>query len=50
MICEAIADLGDYADEIKDTINLMFWGFEREFNAFMLSQHHGTMSILIILP
>ncbi|MCA6955098.1 CcdB family protein [Pectobacterium polaris] len=22
----AIADLGDYADEIKDTINLMFWG------------------------
>ncbi|MEI7065305.1 type II toxin-antitoxin system toxin CcdB [Dickeya chrysanthemi] len=23
---EVIADLGDYADEIKDAINLMFWG------------------------
>ncbi|AJC65073.1 MULTISPECIES: type II toxin-antitoxin system toxin CcdB [Dickeya] len=23
---EEIADLGDYADEIKDAINLMFWG------------------------
>ncbi|QDX31404.1 type II toxin-antitoxin system toxin CcdB [Dickeya poaceiphila] len=26
VIGEAIADLGDYADEIKDAINLMFWG------------------------
>ncbi|MCW2486454.1 type II toxin-antitoxin system toxin CcdB [Candidatus Symbiopectobacterium sp. NZEC127] len=23
---EEIADLGEYADEIKDAINLMFWG------------------------
>ncbi|MFC3394275.1 MULTISPECIES: type II toxin-antitoxin system toxin CcdB [Brenneria] len=23
---ETIADLGEYADEIKDAINLMFWG------------------------
>lgn len=23
---QVIADLGDYADEIKDAINLMFWG------------------------
>lgn len=23
---EVIADLGEYADEIKDAINLMFWG------------------------
>ncbi|MCU1802597.1 type II toxin-antitoxin system toxin CcdB [Pectobacterium parvum] len=26
VIGEAIADLGEYADEIKDAINLMFWG------------------------
>jgi toxin CcdB len=26
VIGEAIADLGDYADEIKDAISLMFWG------------------------
>ncbi|MCI4239578.1 type II toxin-antitoxin system toxin CcdB [Dickeya dianthicola] len=26
VIGEAIVDLGDYADEIKDAINLMFWG------------------------
>ena len=26
VIGEMIADLGDYADEIKDAINLMFWG------------------------
>lgn len=26
VIDEAIADLGEYADEIKDAINLMFWG------------------------
>ncbi|MBL0868456.1 type II toxin-antitoxin system toxin CcdB [Pectobacterium carotovorum] len=26
VIGEVIADLGDYADEIKDAINLMFWG------------------------
>lgn len=26
VIGEAIADLGEYADEIKDVINLMFWG------------------------
>ena len=26
VIGEAIADLGDYGDEIKDAINLMFWG------------------------
>ncbi|MCL6387416.1 type II toxin-antitoxin system toxin CcdB [Pectobacterium carotovorum] len=26
VIGETIADLGDYADEIKDAINLMFWG------------------------
>ncbi|MDY4375294.1 type II toxin-antitoxin system toxin CcdB [Pectobacterium carotovorum] len=26
VIGEAIADLGDCADEIKDAINLMFWG------------------------
>ncbi|WP_419721049.1 CcdB family protein [Pectobacterium brasiliense] len=26
VIGEAIADLGDYADEIKYAINLMFWG------------------------
>lgn len=25
----AISDLGDYADEIKDAINLMFWKFKR---------------------
>lgn len=26
VIGEEIADLGEYADEIKDAINLMFWG------------------------
>ncbi|MFP1723074.1 type II toxin-antitoxin system toxin CcdB [Lonsdalea quercina] len=26
VIGEVFADLGDYADEIKDAINLMFWG------------------------
>ena len=26
VIGEVIADLGDYSDEIKDAINLMFWG------------------------
>lgn len=26
VIGEVIADLGNYADEIKDAINLMFWG------------------------
>ncbi|WP_315708539.1 type II toxin-antitoxin system toxin CcdB [Brenneria uluponensis] len=26
VIGEVIADLGDYADEIKNAINLMFWG------------------------
>lgn len=26
VIGEVIADLGEYADEIKDVINLMFWG------------------------
>ncbi|MBN3174276.1 type II toxin-antitoxin system toxin CcdB [Pectobacterium brasiliense] len=26
VIGETIADLGDYADEVKDAINLMFWG------------------------
>ncbi|WP_350317078.1 type II toxin-antitoxin system toxin CcdB [Pectobacterium aroidearum] len=26
VIGEVIADLGDYADEIKDALNLMFWG------------------------
>ncbi|GKW16189.1 hypothetical protein PEC301937_21380 [Pectobacterium carotovorum subsp. carotovorum] len=26
VIGEEIADLADYADEIKDAINLMFWG------------------------
>ncbi|WP_422394037.1 CcdB family protein [Pectobacterium brasiliense] len=26
VIGKVIADLGDYADEIKDAINLMFWG------------------------
>ncbi|WES90770.1 type II toxin-antitoxin system toxin CcdB [Dickeya fangzhongdai] len=26
VIGEVTADLGDYADEIKDAINLMFWG------------------------
>ncbi|WP_107758790.1 type II toxin-antitoxin system toxin CcdB [Dickeya sp. Secpp 1600] len=26
VIGEVIADLGGYADEIKDAINLMFWG------------------------
>ncbi|NPE55555.1 type II toxin-antitoxin system toxin CcdB [Dickeya dadantii] len=26
VIGETIADLGDYADELKDAINLMFWG------------------------
>ncbi len=26
VIGEAIADLGEYANEIKDAINLMFWG------------------------
>ncbi|GBO47690.1 MULTISPECIES: type II toxin-antitoxin system toxin CcdB [Pectobacterium] len=26
VIGETIVDLGDYADEIKDAINLMFWG------------------------
>ncbi|ATV43811.1 type II toxin-antitoxin system toxin CcdB [Pectobacterium brasiliense] len=26
VIGETIADLGDYADEIKDALNLMFWG------------------------
>lgn len=26
VIGEVIADLGEYADEIKDAINLMFWG------------------------
>lgn len=26
VIGEAIADLGDYADEIKDAINLILWG------------------------
>lgn len=26
VIGEALADLGEYADEIKDAINLMFWG------------------------
>ncbi len=26
VIGELIADLGDYVDEIKDAINLMFWG------------------------
>lgn len=30
VIGEVIADLGDYADEIKDAINLMFWGFKRD--------------------
>lgn len=26
VIGEVIADLGDYADEMKDAINFMFWG------------------------
>lgn len=26
VIGEEIADLGDYTDEMKDAINLMFWG------------------------
>ncbi|PWD63438.1 type II toxin-antitoxin system toxin CcdB [Pectobacterium parmentieri] len=26
VIGEGIADLGDYADEIKDALNLIFWG------------------------
>ncbi|UVO08953.1 type II toxin-antitoxin system toxin CcdB [Pectobacterium polonicum] len=26
VIGEVIADLGDYADEVKDALNLMFWG------------------------
>lgn len=26
VIGETIADLGEYADEIKDAINIMFWG------------------------
>ncbi|SHG55854.1 CcdB protein [Pectobacterium carotovorum] len=26
VIGKAIADLGDYSDEIKGAINLMFWG------------------------
>lgn len=26
VIGEVIADLGDYADKIKDAINLLFWG------------------------
>lgn len=28
VIGEEIADLGEYADEIKDVINLMFWGIQ----------------------
>lgn len=49
VVGEVIADLGDCADEIKNAINLMFWGNREDPKVCAPSFTHSTIQSISML-